>query len=124
MRLILSTLVLSATLAGPRVARADDAVPPGVRLADPGKSDPRVAPPDRKLRRAIGLGLVIGAAAMAVIGFGLVGGAAQANKDVFAGHTYHPGKEDLRDSLERGDAVLFSAAAVTLIPGVVLLCDH
>lgn len=123
MRLLLSTLLLSATLALPRVAAAEEAVPAGAQL-EPAKPDPRVTMPNHKLRHAIGLGLMISAGVMALVGAGLVGGAAQANKDVFAGDVYHPDKADLRDHLETADAILFSAAAVTFVPGLVLFCDR
>ncbi len=123
----LLSLCLVVCLVGANVARADgmqgDEAPRGVNLTAP-TPDPDSAPPNRKLRRTVGIGLVIGAAALTVLGFAFVGAAAKANSDVLAGNAYHPHKEDRRDNFEIADAVMFSAAAVAFVPGMVLIWDR
>ncbi len=98
-------------------ARADEPAPGGDWLAThPYRNN--------KVRRRVGIGLLIGSGASLLLGLTFVGLAKEANDSVLANHVYDPGAEDRRNAYQITHTVLFTTSAVSFAAGMVLMFDR
>ncbi len=111
-------MLLICTMLALATARADE--------PQPSSSDWLAKHPYRntKLRRRVGVGLLIGSGASLILGLTFVGLAKEANDSALANHVYDPTAEDRRNSYQITQTVFFTTSAVSFAAGMVLMFDR
>jgi hypothetical protein len=110
-------LLLLCTMLALTSARAEEPPPRGDWLAThPYRNT--------KLRRRVGIGLLIGSGASLLLGLTFVGLAKEANDSVLANHVYDPTAEDRRNNYQITQTVFFATSAVSFAAGMVLMFDR